>query len=316
MTVDTLQRVFKTMTDPTRVRILSLLEREELAVQDLVEVLDLGQSSVSRHLSILRDAGLIRDRKQGTFCYSRFVVPTDEAWLGAWNLARKTLADDPIVARDADALEALVRDRSVCNQAWFDSIASEWDSIRRVFDDDAQRARAIAKLVPPDLTVVDIGTGTGVLAHDLLRCGVRVIAIDHSDRMLEAASLKLGRSEVEFRRGEATELPIEDQVADAALAHMVLHYVGSPAEAIREMARVVKPGGRVVIVDFVENDREWMKQELGVLWSGFPVSAVREWLTAAGLGSIEIEQHEPARKGSDLPATFIAAATKLEDLYA
>lgn len=313
MTVDSLQRVFKTLTDPTRVRILALLAREELAVQDLVEVLGIAQSTVSRHLSILREAGLIRDRREGTYGYYRFSRPTDAAWRGAWELTEVSLADDPVVARDAEALDVILRDRAIRTRAWFDSIGPEWDSMRRVFDDDAQRARAITKLVPAGLSVVDIGTGTGVLAQDLLRCGVRVIAIDHSERMLEAAAAKLEDLRmigVEFRRGDATSLPLADDEVDAALAHMVLHYVAAPAEAVREMARVTKPGGRVVIVDFVENDREWMKRDLGVQWPGFPTDAIRQWLSAAGLDSIEIEEHEPARKGSDLPATFIASATK------
>lgn len=311
--MDSLQRVFKTLTDPTRIRILALLEREELAVQDLVRILDLAQSTVSRHLSILREAGVIRDRREGTFGFYRFVPPTDSEWRDAWGLARRSLTADPLVRNDMEALDVVLRERAIRTRAWFDSIGPEWDALRRVFDDDAQRARAIAKLVPRDLTVVDIGTGTGVLAQDLARCGVRVIAIDHSRRMLQAATAKLrstGLSEIEFRLGEATSLPVSDDEADAALAHMVLHYVASPAEALREMARVVRPGGRVVVVDFVENDREWMKDELGVLWQGFPLDALRGWLRAAGLGSIDIEQHEPAGKGSDLPATFIASAHK------
>ncbi len=312
MTVDALQRVFKTLTDPTRIRILALLEREELAVQDLCRVLGLAQSTVSRHLSILRESGWIRDRREGTYSFYRFVPQAVPEGRDAWQLAQRSLVDDPMVANDRDALETILRERAIRTRAWFDSIGPEWDSMRRVFDDDAQRARAIAKLVPPDLSVVDIGTGTGVLAQDLVRCGVRVIAIDHSRRMLQAAEAKLDSDHVEgveFRHGDATALPLADAEVDAALAHMVLHYVGSPAEAIREMARVVRDRGRVVIVDFVENDREWMKEELGVLWQGFPLDALREWMTAAGLDRIQIEQHESG-KGSDLPATFIASAHK------
>ncbi|MCA8941680.1 MAG: ArsR family transcriptional regulator [Planctomycetes bacterium] len=313
MTVDSVQRVFKTFTDPTRIRILALLEREELAVQELVSILGIAQSTVSRHLSILRESGLVRDRREGTFSFYRFAPATECACRDAWNLARRTIGQDPVVASDAAALESVLRERAIRSRAWFDSIGPEWDSLRRVFDDDAQRARAIAKLVPRDLSVVDIGTGTGVLAQDLARCGVRVIAIDHSESMLEAAAAKLDASSipgVEFRCGEATALPIGDGEVDAALAHMVLHYVASPQEAIREMARVVRDDGRVVIVDFVDNDKDWLKEELGVLWQGFPIDALRQWLEASGLDDVQIEIHEPINERSELPGTFIASACK------
>jgi ArsR family transcriptional regulator len=312
VSVDALQRLFKTLTDPTRVRILALLEREELAVQDLVKVLDLAQSTVSRHLAILRENGLIHDRREGTFAFYRFVEPVEDAWRGAWQIAARALADDPLATKDRAALEAVLREREIRTRSFFDSIGPEWDSLRRVFDDDTQRARAIARLVSPGLVVADIGTGTGILAKDLSRCGASVIAVDNSRRMLAAARAKLdaeGIAGVELRHGDATSLPIADGEVDAALAHMVLQYVASPAEAIREMARVVRPGGRVVVVDFVENDRTWMKEELGVLWQGFDPAIVQGWLESAGLVDARVEVVEPATRGSDLPSTFIASAT-------
>src|SRR5690606_3434885 len=179
------------------------------------------------------------------------------------------------------------------------------------------RARAISKLVPRGMLVADIGTGTGILALELARAGVRVIAVDHSARMLDSASDKLRAAHVdhvEFRQGDAARLPIEDAEVDAALAHMVLHYVASPPEAVREMARVVRPGGRVVIVDFVadddphKRDREWMRRELGVLWQGFSPARVRDWLAEADLDDVTIETHDPDTQAKDLPSTFIASA--------
>ncbi|MHC5062435.1 MAG: ArsR/SmtB family transcription factor [Planctomycetota bacterium] len=313
MSVDSLQRVFKTLTDPTRIRILALLGQEELAVQDLVSVLGLAQSTVSRHLSILRDSGLLRDRREGTYAYYRFIPPLDPEWRGAWELASKALAKDPLEARDRAALDALLRERSVRSRNWFDAIGPEWDNLRTVFNDDVHRARAIARLVPPNLKVADIGTGTGILAQELAGLGVEVIAVDHSRRMLEAAKDKLSDTEtsgVELRYGDVTELPISDGEVDAALAHMVLHYVASPTEALREMARIVRVGGRVIVVDFVENDQEWMREELGLLWQGFSAETLREWFQTAGLEEFQVEMQIPETKGSELPATFIATAQK------
>ena len=313
MSVDAVQRVFKTLTDPTRIRILALLEREELAVQDLVQVLGVAQSTVSRHLSILREAGLLRDRRQGTYAYYRFVTPVDGPWRAAWRLAQQELSTDPVAARDGAALETLLRERSLKSLAWFDRVGPEWDSKRAALNDDVLRARAIAKLVPRDMQVVDIGTGTGILAQDLARSGVRVVAIDHSRRMLASAEHRLAAEQIEnvtLRHGDATALPLADGEVDAALAHMVLHYVASPAEAVREMARVVRPGGRVVVVDFVQTESEWLKRELGALWQGFHAESICEWLRDAGLIEIRSEEYPPVDDGREVPGTFIASAVR------
>jgi ubiquinone/menaquinone biosynthesis C-methylase UbiE/DNA-binding transcriptional ArsR family regulator len=311
--METLHRIFKTLHEPVRIRILALLEREELAVQDLTEVLDLAQSTVSRHLAILKEAGLVLDRRDGTFVYYRFAAQTDAAWRDAWALTRRALDQDPTARRDADALLSALQARATRTRNWFDNIAPEWDSLRRVFHDDTQRARAITRLVPPDLTVADIGTGTGILARELAETGVKVIAVDHSERMLEAARENLRTAAVrgvEFRLGEIARLPLNDGEVDAAFAHMVLHYVASPAEAIREMARVVRPGGQVIVVDFVSHDREWMRRQLGVLWQGFDPDGIRRWFRDAGLKQTRLEIHTTPNPHGDLPATFIASAER------
>ncbi len=317
MTVEALHRVLRTLGDPTRLRILALLASEELAVQDLVRILDVPQSTVSRHLAVLREAGVLRDRKEGTYSYSRFEPPADGPWHPAWELARGALADDPHAARDAERLGRLLEERALRSQDWFEEIGPGWDRLRGVFHDDVQRARAIGKLVPRGIKVADIGTGTGILAVELARAGVHVIGVDSSPRMLATAGDKIREHairDIELRRGDATALPLADGEVDAAVAHMVLHYVSSPAVAVREMARVVRPGGRVVIVDFVaddddkRHDREWMRSDLGVLWEGFAPERITRWLAAAGLDDVAIEVHGSQSAAHDLPATFIATA--------
>jgi ArsR family transcriptional regulator len=301
MNTEALQKIFKTLADPTRIRILALLEAEELAVQDLMDVLGMPQSRVSRHLGILREAGLLRDRRDGTFVRD------------AWALVRRARREDPTRGRDQLALARVIEARASRTRAWFDSVGPEWDALRKAFNDDVLRAHAIARLVPPGLRVADVGTGTGILAIELARLGLRVIAIDHSEAMLEAARRKLEAQAVtgvELRRGEIAALPLRDAEVDAALAHMVLHYLPSPADGIREMARVVKPEGRIVVVDFVSHELDWMRQELGVLWLGFDVEDVRRWLVDAGLADVQIDAIATSARGRDLPAAFIASARK------
>jgi ArsR family transcriptional regulator len=309
-----LQRVFKTLSDPTRMRILRLLEREELHVQELMEVLGMAQSRVSRHLAILREARLLGDRRDGTYVFYRFVPPAEGPWRDGWTLVRERLEGDPTAERDDALLRRVIEARSQQTRSFFDAVGPEWDALRKVFHDDALRARAIGRLVPPGLHVADIGTGTGILAGELARLGLHVVGVDRSARMLEAARSKLGTQPlpsggtIEWRRGEADRLPIDDDDVDAAFAHMVLHYVPSPSDAIREMARVVKPGGVIVIVDFVKHAHEWMRQELGVLWMGFEPDELRGWFAAAGLPALDVEETPSLARGRDLPATLIASA--------
>lgn len=314
MATDRLQKIFKTLADPTRVRLLALLEREELAVQDLMDVMEMAQSRVSRHLAILREAGLLRDRKDGTFTYYRMATPLDANWGKAWRLVTESLSHDSRVQRDVANLERVLALRQTRTRSWFDDVAPQWDSLRKVFNDDTLRARAINRALPPNLVAADIGTGTGILASELASLGARVIAVDPSPRMLEAARENFRaaglETRIELRAGDARALPLRNAEVDTALAHMVLHYLPSPREAISEMARVVKPGGVVTLVDFCRHDKEWMRDELGVQWLGFAENEVLDWLQDAGLIDIQLEVQSPSNSKRELPSAFIASGRK------
>jgi len=309
-----LQRVLKTLSDPTRMRILRLLEREELVVGELMEVLGMAQSRVSRHLAILREARLLTDRRDGTYVFYRFVPPADGPWRDTWELVRGRLESDPTARRDDALLRQVIEARSQQTRSFFDAVGPEWDALRKVFHDDALRARAIARLVPRGLRVADIGTGTGILASELARLGLTVVGVDRSARMLDAARAKLADldlsagGQVELRRGEADRIPIDDDDVDAAFAHMVLHYVPSPSDAIGDMARIVRPGGTIVVVDFVKHEHEWMRKELGVVWMGFDPAELRAWFEEAGVPEVDVEETPSPAPGHDLPATLIATA--------
>lgn len=317
MRPEELQKLFKTLADPTRVRILRLLEREELAVHELTDVLGMTQSRVSRHLGILREAGLVRDRRDGTLALYRLTPPENGAWGTTWGLVQGALADDPDAARDAAALDRVLAARSARSLSFFDAVGPEWDALRKVWSDDLLRARAVGRLVPPGLRVLDVGTGTGVLALELAGLGLQVIAVDRSERMLEALRSKLEAARragaplgVELRQGDAASLPLADGEVDAAFAHMVLQYLEAPADALRELARAIRPGGTLVVVDFARHEREWMREELGALRLGIDPDEVQESLRAAGFEDLRVERVPTQARGSDLPETFILSARR------
>lgn len=311
-----LQKVFKTLSDPTRIRILRLLEREALVVQELMEVLGMAQSRVSRHLAILREAGLVSDRRDRTYVSYKMEVPSEPWWRDAWSLVRDNLEGDSTAERDDAALARVIAARGESARSFFDIVGPEWDALRKVFNDDLVRARAINRLIDPGQKVADIGTGTGILALELARLGVRVIGVDGSNRMLEAAGENLREdphadaSLVEFRQGDAHALPLEDGEVDAAFAHMVLQYLSAPREALAEMHRITRPGGILVVVDFVAHDLTWMREELGVQNLGFAIDEIEQGYDALGMQEIVIRTHDPATRGRDLPSTFIATARK------
>jgi len=312
---DELQKIFRTLSDPTRLRILRLVEREPLVVQELVDVLGMTQSRISRHLGILREVDLVEDRREGTYVSYRYKPPSDDAWREAWGLVCRQLDDDPTAQRDSASLSRVLEARGSRSHSFFDAVGAEWDALRTVFDDDELRARALSRLVEPRLRVVDVGTGTGILALELARLGADVIGVDDSTAMLEAARSKWesedhSRGSLTLRKGDAVRLPLEDGEADAAVAHMVLHSVASPGEVIAEMARTVRADGNVVAVDFLAHSFEWMRNELGALWLGFEPDDIRSWCAAAGRHDPDIEVREPSSGGRELPATFIASARK------
>jgi len=313
-----LQKVFKTLSDPTRIRILRLLEQQALLVGELMAILGMAQSRVSRHLAILREAGLLTDRRKGTYVAYSSSLPESGPWHDAWTLARASLQGDPTADRDDALLRRTLAARTArSGRDFFEEVGPDWDALRRVFGDDLLRARAINALVSPPLRVADIGTGTGVLALELARLGLDVVGIDRSEAMLETARQKWNleaasaRGSIELRAGDAHALPLADASVDAAFAHMVLHSLEDPERAVREMARVVRPGGRVVLVDFLAHDHGWMEQELGLLWLGFDAARVVDWLSAAGLEDAQLSREEPDAK-RDLPASFVAVARRPE----
>lgn len=279
--------LFQAVSDATRLRVLRLLARDEMNVQELVRILGLSQPAVSKHLALLREAGWIRQRREGTWSWYAAVPAAGFPAGGALHAAVHAQAAriDEAAADDA-ALAAVLIDRERRTGDFFAGIAARWDEIRPAFEHADIQAGAVGALVPAGLSVVDIGTGTGALLPLLAATGARVAAVDDSEAMLARARVlcaREGLTDVAFHRADIEALPFPDDAYDAAYASMVLHHVGRPAAAVAEMARVVRPGGTVVLMSFTRHEQDWMREELAHRWPGFSRDEIMGFLTAAGL---------------------------------
>jgi ArsR family transcriptional regulator len=299
------------LSDQTRCRMLLLLERYELTVSELCAILQMPQSSVSRHLKTLADDDWVASRRDGT---SRFYsMPAEELDAGAkrlWPLIREQVAGTAAAAQDDRRLKGVLARRRVKSQEFFATAAGRWDRIRVELFGDTFYLWAVLALIDPETVVGDLGCGTGQLAEVVAPYVRRVIAVDGSDDMLAAARARLdGVRNVDLRRGDLESLPIEDGELDAAMLSLVLHYSPAPAKALAEVGRVVRPGGRVLVVDMLPHDREEYQQQMGHVWLGFSEKQIARFLTGAGFGDVRVRP-VPADPDARGPALFAAVASR------
>jgi ubiquinone/menaquinone biosynthesis C-methylase UbiE/DNA-binding transcriptional ArsR family regulator len=301
---------FSALSDATRCRTLLVLEREELTVTELCAVLQLPQSTVSRHLKTLADRGLVVSRREGT---SRYYSPAPDdrsAQARIWEVTRSALAGSPGVAADLRRLDRVLARRSETSQQFFASAAGQWDRLRAELFGADFALGALVGLVPDTWVVGDLGCGTGVTAASLAPYVARVIGVDGSAEMLAAAARRLSRVDnVELRRGTLEALPIDEASLDAALMMLVLHHLPAPGEALAEAARVIKPGGRVLLVDMLPHEHEEYRRQMGHVWLGFAEDQLRRLLANAGFVQTAVHGMPPAA-GAKGPALFAATAVR------
>ena len=310
--------ILRALGQNTRLRILRLISTQELAVNELVETLDLPQSRVSRHLAVLRHAGLVQDRREGTWIYYRMADEGLHPLARAlWQTVRSYQRDSNFHREDLDRLEQILAKREARTKAYFDVVVTEWDRIRRNYIDEVLSFVVVSSLVRPGAIAVDIGTGTGELLLSLAGTASKVIGVDRSEKMLDACRKRMGGSgleNVELRLGDAEALPLADEECDTAFTSMLLHHLSDPAVGIREMARVVRPGGKVVISDLVKHDYDWTREVMADVWLGFTEQQIRQWLAAAGLRGFAYSSTPiPSPLAPASPPrlrAFIATATK------
>jgi len=299
------------LADTTRSRLLLLLDRHELTVSELCTIMQLPQSTVSRHLKALADAGWIASRAEGT---SRiYTMSRDELDASArrlWQLVREQVGPSPAAVQDQRRLQAALAGRRTKSQEFFSSSAGQWDRVRDELFGDRFHLAALAAFAQGDWTVGDLGCGTGQTSAAIAPFVAHVIAVDASAAMLQAAKKRLhGIDNIELRRGELEALPIDEARLDAATLMLVLHHMPEPERALAEVARVLKPGGRAIVVDMQPHDRENYRQQMGHVWLGFGEDHVRAIFHESGFEDVRIVPLPPDARSKG-PGLFVATARR------
>ena len=297
------------LNDATRLRLLRLLERHELGVVELCDVLQLPQSTVSRHLKVLLDGQWVRARRQGTTnLYRMSTGELDGPVRKLWLLAREQTDAWATVQQDQLRLARRLRDHQRDSQQFFAGTAGKWDKLRRELYGARFNTDALLALLPSDYVVADLGCGTAHLAAELAPRVAKVIGVDNSAAMLKAARKRTSEiPNLDLRQGDLESLPIDAATCDAAMLILVLTYAPAPATVLSEAARILKPGGKVVIVDLLPHDRDDFRRQMEQQHLGFGVSDVEQMLLTAGLRTPAVHPHppHPPPKG---PALFLATA--------
>lgn len=258
------------LSDPTRGRILLLLEDQELAVSELCGVLQQPQSTVSRHLKVLSDGGWLTSWRDGTSRLYRLRGELEPEAKALWGVLRAEIADLPAARQDRGRLGAVLRERRLRSQEFFAETAGDWDRVRGELFGQRAELLPLLGLLDPAWTVGDLGCGTGATAEALAPFVARVVAVDDSQAMLDAAAGRLdGVDNVELRQGALEALPVADGELSAAVLMLVLHHLPDPAAVLAEAARALAPGGRLLVVDMLTHDRARFRREMGHQWLGF-----------------------------------------------
>jgi ubiquinone/menaquinone biosynthesis C-methylase UbiE/DNA-binding MarR family transcriptional regulator len=299
------------LADSTRSRILLLLDRHELTVGELCAALQLPQSTVSRHLKILTDEGWLASRAEGTSRrYSMQTSKLDPSARRLWQVVRAQVAESPAATQDAHRLGGVLAQRRSTQVAFFDSAPAVWDRMRAELIGQRTDLLALLELLDDRWVIGDLGCGTGHVTEAIAPCVGRVIAVDESGPMLTAARKRLAPFEnVDLRSGTLEELPIDDSTLDAAMLFLVAHYVADPEPVTNELTRVVRPGGRLVIVDLMPHERDEYVLQMGHVWQGLGEEQMQSWFEEAGFSGFRYRPlpADPAAKG---PGMFVASGRK------
>lgn len=292
--------VLRAAGEPTRLRILALLSHEELSVLEICRVLDQSQPRVSRHLKLLAEAGLAERFPDGAWVFYRLATGGEPRRLVDQVLGLIDPAD-AVLARDADRLRAVQAERETEAGAYFARNAARWDEIRSLYVADEAVEAAIGEAIGAGRfrRLIDLGSGTGRMLTLLGPSADEALGLDLSQQMLNIARsnvAKAGLEHCELRHGDIFGTGLEDGAADLVVVHQVLHYLNEPAVAVREAARLVAPGGRLLIVDFAPHALEFLREQHQHRRLGFSETEMSRWLEDAGLSGVQVRTLPPARE--------------------
>jgi ubiquinone/menaquinone biosynthesis C-methylase UbiE/DNA-binding transcriptional ArsR family regulator len=299
---DALNTALKAAGEETRLRVLTLLAEAELTVSDLTDILRQSQPRISRHLKLLADAGLIERFREGTWAFFKLAEHGGGAEVARALLARLN-PSDPVIAHDRERLASVRAARAAAAQAYFRRHAAEWDRIRKLHVTDAAVEGAIRAALDdkPFRSLLDLGTGTGRMLEMFGQTIERGLGLDLSLDMLLLARDRLERAGLKncsVRQGDIYDLPLADDAFDVVILHQVLHFLDDGARAIREAARVLRPGGRLLVVDFAPHEQEFLREKYAHRRLGFSPETVTQWMTASGLDPVMHKSLTP-EAGSD-----------------
>jgi len=299
--------VLKALSDETRLRIIGLLINHELNVNEIVDILSMGQSRISRHLKILSDAGILSCRKDGLWAF--YTVAVNGPAESLIKLLQNYMAGG-LYQKDSRALELYMADRSKKGREYFNGIASRWGAIRNEILAGLDLNSEILSVMKKAAVTADLGCGNGDLAALLIQKSGKVIGVDRSTGMIEIARQNLSgisSEKIEFRLGELSFLPLRDEEADCVVINLVLHYLDDPARGIDEASRVLKRKGRLIIGDLAVHNNEAMRSRFGHRWLGFSGETVEGWMKYCGF-KIETVKMFKAENGLE---PFIYVCSKI-----
>lgn len=306
--MDALVDVLRAAGEPTRLRLLALLAAGDLTVTGLTEILGQSQPRISRHLKLLGEADLIDRYQEGAWAYFRLRQDGKAATFVRSLLAHAS-ESDPVVLRDSERLAAVKRQRAERAQAYFSRNAAEWDELRRLHAADEEVDAAVIRLLgsQPIDSLLDLGTGTGRILELLSGLYRRAIGVDASRDMLSVARANLDKSGItkaSVRHADILNLPFEAQDFDVVTIHQVLHFFDQPEVAIGEAARMLRPGGRLVIIDLAPHGLEYLRDEHAHVRLGFSHQSMSDWLRKAGLDVEQVvDLHPGHQSGQGLTVT-------------
>lgn len=283
-------KALRALSDPTRLRIVALLEKNELSVNELQEITRMGQSRISTHLGLLQESGLLESRREGKRTFYRIVSHADPTTREFIQLAARGAGELPEHGPDQMNLRRILVRRTQQAQLYFNQVAGRFDRSYGPGRSWQAFGHLLLRVMPP-LVVADLGSGEGLLSELLARRAKRVIAVDNSERMVEFGANKARKNKLknlEFRLGDLESPPIEPETVDVAVLSQALHHAAVPEKAIAGAARILKPRGQIMILDLLQHNFEQARELYGDRWLGFSELELQTWLEQAGFKKIEV----------------------------